>query len=157
MSPSSKPPGIIFLAHAPSPNTRRLADAAVAAIGKQSQVQLTIKPPLAANADDVLAADGVLIATTENIGYMAGATKDFFDRAYNPMLDTTNAKPVAIYIRAGLDGNGSKTALKGIVSGLRWRLVADILICRGEWRDSFAQQVEELALTLALTLEMTGG
>ena len=157
MSLSSKPPSIIFLAHAPSPNTRRLADAAVAAIGKQSQAQLTIKPPLIATAEDVLAADGVLIATTENIGYMAGATKDFFDRAYNRMLDATAAKPVAIYIRAGLDGTGSKTALASIMTGLRWRLVADILVCRGEWRDEFTAEVEELALTLALTLEMTGG
>ncbi|MCG8623835.1 MAG: flavodoxin family protein [Proteobacteria bacterium] len=153
MSTTSRP-RLIFLAHTPSPNTRQLATAAEVAIGKQSHATLTIKPPLEASADDVLGCDGILIGTTENIGYMAGATKDFFDRSYNDLLETARGKPVAIYIRAGLDGTGSKKALASIVSGLGWRLVADILVCRGEWRDDFAGEVEDLALTLALTLEM---
>ena len=147
-------PRLIFLAHAPSPNTRQLATAAETAISKHSQALLTTKPPLEASADDVLNSDGILIGTTENIGYMAGATKDFFDRSYNDVLETARGKPVAIYIRAGLDGTGSKKALASIVSGLGWRLVADILVCRGEWREDFTGEVADLALTLALTLEM---
>lgn len=147
-------PRLLFLRHAPSPNTRQLAEAATTAIARESGVAITAKPPLAAGAADVLASDGVLIGTTENIGYMAGATKDFFDRSYYGVLEKARGMPVAIYIRAGLDGTGSKTALEGIVNGLGWRLVAPILVCKGEWREDFTGEVEELALTLALTLEI---
>lgn len=145
---------VLFIAHAPSPNTRRLADAASSAIKSQSEVALQVMAPFETTAEDAIAADGILIATTENIGYMAGLTKDFFDRSYNPMLEVTAGKPVAVYIRAGLDGTGSRKALEGILTGLRWRLMAEILICRGAWQDGFVNEVEQLALTLALRVEM---
>jgi NAD(P)H-dependent FMN reductase len=145
---------LLFLDHSPSSNTRRLSDAAAAIITRDSDVSMIRKTPLEANADDALAADGILIASTENIGYMAGLTKDFFDRTYPSLLDTSAGKPVAVYFRAGLDGTGSKRAMESILTGLRWRLMQDILICHGKWQDSFIPDVENLALTLALRVEM---
>ena len=148
------PRQILFLDHAPSPNTQRLSDVAVAAMDAGSDVKVIRKPPLEANAEDALKADGILISSTENIGYMAGLTKDFFDRAYPSLLDHSGGKAVAIYIRAGLDGTGTKRALESILSGLNWRLMAPILICHGAWDDGFIAEVETLALTLALRVEM---
>ena len=148
---------ILFLDHAPSPNTRRLGDAAAAAMQAGSDVKVIRKTPLEASAEDALKADGILISTTENIGYMAGLTKDFFDRAYPALLDNSGGKACAIYIRAGLDGTGTKRALEGILSGLNWRLMSPILICHGKWDDgnnNFIEEVETLALTLALRVEM---
>ena len=45
--------------------------------------------------EDVLTCDGLLLATTENIGYMAGLTKDLFDRCYNEWMGTTDGLPAA--------------------------------------------------------------
>ena len=38
-------------------------------------------------------------------------------------------------------------------TGLRWRAVAEPLVCRGEWQDSFIQQCEELGMAVAAGLE----
>jgi len=145
---------ILFIAHAPSPNTMALRDAACASITRDSDVRLITKSPFDCTHDDALAADGIIIGTTENIGAMAGATKDFFDRSYNQLLDVTAGKPVAVYIRAGLDGTGTKLGVSAIITGLRWRLVADPLILKGEWQDDFTDAAAELALTLAAGVEL---
>ena len=145
---------LLFIDHSPSANTQRLSDAATSIMTSDSDVHVIRKSPLSANADDALSADGILIASTENIGYMSGLTKDFFDRTYPSLLEVSAGKSVAVYIRAGLDGTGSKRAMESILTGLGWRLMQDILICHGKWQDHFISEVENLALTLALRVEM---
>lgn len=147
-------PIVLFISHAPSPNTLRLRHSAEARIRAETGVTLITKPPLEAGPEDVLAADAVLIGTTENIGYMAGATKDFFDRSYNDLLEVKAGLPAAVYIRAGLDGTGSRRAIESILTGLRWRLVAPPLILQGTWQDSFVPACDELSLTLAAGMEL---
>ena len=145
---------LLFIAHAPSPNTVALVEAVRDRIGAESGVDLVVKPPLEATAEDALGADGVLVGTTENIGAMAGLTKDFFDRSYNDMLDVSAGKPVAAYIRAGLDGTGTRRGLEAVFTGLRWRLAAEPLVLKGGWREDFPEAAAELGLGLAAGLEM---
>ena len=145
---------ILFIAHAPSPNTQALRDQAQAAILHETKVELEVRSPFDCTAEDALQAGGIIIGTTENIGAMAGATKDFFDRSYNEMLEVSAGKPAAIYIRAGLDGTGTKRGIESIMTGLRWRLVAPPLILKGEWQERFPDEAAELALTLAAGVEM---
>jgi hypothetical protein len=145
---------ILFIDHSPSPNTLRLSVAALVIMKKNSDIAIIRKKPVDVNAADIQAASGILIATTENIGYMAGLTKDVFDRCYHDLLDVTAGKPVGIYIRARLDGTGTRKAIETILTGLRWRLMSDILICHGDWNDDFIASVETLALGLALQVEM---
>ena len=102
---------------------------------------------------DVLACDGLLLATTENIGYMAGLTKDLFDRCYNQWLGTTDGLPTAVYIRAGLDGTATSRALSQIVGGLSWRLIRPPLILKGDYKHQFEEEVAELAAAFAAGLE----
>ena len=145
---------ILFIAHAPSPNTQALLDQAQAAILHETEVELEVRSPFDCTAEDALQADGIIIGTTENIGAMAGATKDFFDRSYNEMLEISAGKPAAVYIRAGLDGTGTKRGIESIMTGLRWRLVAPPLILKGEWQERFPDEAAELALTLAAGVEI---
>lgn len=147
-------PSLLFICHAPSPNTLALRQAVTDRIQQDSEIELILRSPLEAGPEDALRADGILIGTTENIGYMAGLTKDFFDRSYNHLLDVSAGKPAAVYIRAGLDGTGSRRAIESIFTGLRWRLVASPLILHGTWQDSHTVQAAELALTLAVGMEM---
>lgn len=146
---------LLIIAHAPSVNTQRLSDAAFkgARHPDLEQVNAVVKAPLDAGPEDVLACDAILLGTTENLGYMSGALKDFFDRSYYPVIEKKQGLPCALYIRAGHDGTGTQRAVESIVTGLRWRWVQPPLILRGEWQSSFADQVEELSMTLAFSVE----
>lgn len=145
---------LLIVAHAPSENT--LALRAAVARGARSAgagIDVTVKPPLEASADDVLAADAIILGTTENLGYMSGALKDFFDRSYYPCLDKTDALPFAAYIRARHDGTGTRRAIESITTGLRWRAVQPPLLLHGDFKPEFALQCEELGLAMAAGLD----
>lgn len=146
---------LLIIAHAPSPNTRALAEAALdgASDPDAGAVTARLVSPFDVAAPDLFAADAVLIGTTENIGYMAGATKDMFDRCYNDWLGQSEAKPVAVYIRAGLDGTATRRALDSIIGAQRWRLVAPPLILHGDWSPAYAGEVRDLAMGLAAGLD----
>ena len=146
---------VLLIAHTPSPNTLALATSAMNYVASHDtgDVVMHCLSPFDVSTTDVSEAAAVIIGTTENIGYMAGATKDMFDRCYNDWLDSTPAKPVALYIRAGLDGTATKNALTSICSGLRWRLIAAPLIVRGFWQDAFCDQVNELCLGVVLGID----
>ena len=146
---------VLLIAHTPSPNTQALATAALDSVASHDTGDVVMRclSPFDISATDVSKAAAVIIGTTENIGYMAGATKDMFDRCYDEWLDSTPAKPVAIYIRAGLDGTATKNALASICGGLKWRLIAAPLIVHGNWQDSFCDQVSELCLGVVFGID----
>ena len=98
-------------------------------------------------------ADGLILGTTENFGYMSGALKDFFDRSYYPCLDHTQGRPYGLFVRAGNDGLGALQSIERIVAGLRWRSVADPVIAAKTFRDEYIERCEELGMTLAAGLE----
>ncbi len=145
---------LLIVAHAPSPNTKKLAQAAFnGANHPDIDIKVILKSPQETQPEDVLAADALLLGTTENLAYMAGLTKDFFDRCYYPVLEKKQGLPFALYIRAGQDGTGTKRAMQTIITGLRWSWTQEALILKGDWQDDFSNQVEELAMTLAAGVE----
>lgn len=147
---------LLVVAHAPSPNTALMRDAVIA--GARSPeieaVEVLGRSPFEATPDDVLAAQAVILGTPENLGYMSGALKDFFDRCYYPCLERTQGLPYALYIRAGNDGAGAKRGVETILTGLRWRKIQEPLICRGPWRADFVAECRELGLLMAAGLDV---
>ena len=146
---------LLIIAHAPSPNTERMRDAVLRGASHEDidAVEPCWLPPLQAGPDDVLRADGIILGTTENLGYMSGALKDFFDRIYYPCLERTQGLPYVLYVRAGKDGTGTLRGVKTIVTGLRWRVVQEPLLCRGDFDEDFLAQCEELGMTMAAGLD----
>ena len=145
---------IVFVSHSPSKNTKILTKTVLDVI-KYNKLKLKVEiySPLEITSNDVLEANGIIIGTIENFGYMAGATKDFFDRCYNNLLDRSQGLPVFYYIRAGLDGEGSERALNRIILGLKWRQVLKPLILKGKWTNDFITQVSEASLNFAIGIE----
>jgi len=147
---------LLIVGHVPSPNTRRLRDA-VEAGARSSDIEtvdVMALSPFEATVEHVLACDAIVLGTTENLGYMSGALKDFFDRTYYGVLEEKQGLPYALYIRAGLDGTGTRRGVETIVTGLRWKAVTETVLCKGEWRDEFAERCEELGLLMAAGLDV---
>jgi hypothetical protein len=143
---------LLIVAHAPSDNTRTLREAVERGARSETDIDVRVVAPLEAGPDDALAAQAIILGTTENLGYMSGALKDFFDRSYYPCLEKTQGMPYALYIRAGSDGTGTRRGVETITTGLRWRAVQEPLICRGAWDTTFAAQCEELGAAMAAGL-----
>ena len=118
------------------------------------RVSKSCRNPFEADPEDVLAAQAIILGTTENLGYMSGALKDFFDRIYYPCLEQSEGLPYAVYIRAGHDGTGTRRGIETIVTGLRWRSVQEPVICQGDWDDGFVPMCEELGASMAAGLEI---
>ncbi len=150
-----QPKRLLIVGHVPSANTQALRDAVErGACGPDVEgVGVDARSPFDTTPEHVLAADAIILGTTENLGYMSGALKDFFDRIYYPCLEAKQGLAYGLYIRAGHDGTGTRRGIETIVTGLRWRAVHEPLVCRGEFSEAFVPQCEELGLLMAAGLE----
>jgi multimeric flavodoxin WrbA len=108
--------------------TRQMA--AAAARGARTEPDVDVRLLTAPEADGaaVLAADGYIFATPENLAALAGKMKDFFDRTYYAALDRINGRPYATLICAGSDGENAARQIARIATGWRLRAVAEPLI-----------------------------
>lgn len=115
-------------------------------------VELRCMKALQAGLDDLLWANGLLIGTPENFGYMSGAVKDFLDRTYYPAEGKTNGLPYAVFISAGNDGAGAVRAIERIATGYGWNKINEALICKGELDDDALTRCRELGEGMAAGL-----
>lgn len=146
---------LLLVAHAPSVNSRELSDAVLrgATCPEIEGVEVQRKNPFETGPEDVLWANGIILGTPENFGYMSGALKDFFDRIYYSCLGKADGLPYALFVRAGNDGSGALTSIERVVSGLKWRLVQEPVICAGDFRPQYSHRCEELGMAMAAGLE----
>lgn len=84
---------------------------------------------------------------------MSGAMKYFLDRIYYEVIERVNAKPFALFVRAGNDGSGAIASLRRILTGLAVREVQEPVLIVGDFDESRLDECEELGLTIAAGLE----
>lgn len=115
-----------------------------------SGVTVEVKAALSAGPTDVLEADGIIVGTPANIGYMSGALKHFFDQVYYPCLQVTDDLPYGVYVHGNDDTSGALRAVHKIAGGMNWKQVApDVSLVGAPTRDGLAS-CEELGALLAL-------
>lgn len=119
---------LLIVYHTHTGGTLQMARAAADAASAEPGVAVRLCKAADAEADDVLAADGFLFATPENLAGMAGMLKDFFDRTYYAALDRVNGRPYATLVCAGSDGAGTARQIERIATGWRLKSVAPPLI-----------------------------
>lgn len=146
---------LLIVANTPSANTRLLAEHTVAGASSDvtENIRIVFRTPFETTPDDVLNCDAIIMGTTENLGYMSGALKDFFDRIYYPCLEKKQGLPCALYIRAGHDGTGTRRAVESIVTGLKWKWIRPPLLLKGDYQEDFARQCQELGELVAVSLD----
>ena len=96
----------------------------------ESDVEIRLVTARDATADDVLAADGYVFVTPENLAAIAGVMKDFFDRTYYPVLDRVEGRAYATLVFAGSDGHNAARQIARICNGWRLKAIAEpIIVC----------------------------
>jgi multimeric flavodoxin WrbA len=114
---------LLVVHHTTSPHLQAMFEAVMSGATDEAIEGVTVlaRPALAAAAVDVLGADGYLLGTPANIGYMSGALKHFFDQIYYPCLDATVRRPYGLYVHGNSDTTGAVRAVEAIAQGLQWR------------------------------------
>ena len=147
-------PTLLIVHHTPSPNLQAMFEAVVSGATTDEIEGVTVvrRPALAATVPDVLAADGYLLGTTANLGYMSGALKHFFDQIYYPCLDATQGRPFSYYVHGGSDVTGAVRGIESITTGLGWSQVSAAVTVTGEPTKADLEACWELGATVAATL-----
>lgn len=140
---------LLIVYHTQTGHTRRMARAVLRGSRRVVEVETRLKMALWAGLDDLLWADGLLLGTPENFGYMSGALKNFLDRTYYPAQGQISGLPYAVFISAGNDGTGALTSIERIARGYPLKPVADPIIARGELTAEVLQRCEELGEMMA--------
>ena len=119
---------LLIVYHTRTGGTLQMVQAAVRGAAQEPAVRVTVRRAADTDAAQVLAADGFIFATPENLAAMSGQLKDFFDRCYYPVLDRLNGRPYATMICAGSDGQNAARQIERIATGWRLKAIAPPLI-----------------------------
>ena len=112
------------------------------------------RPALGATIVDVLEADGYLLGTPANFGYMSGALKHFFDQVYYPCLDATSGRPYGLWVHGNNDVDGAVRAVETITTGLQWKRAQAPVTVIGPPDKAALEACWELAAAVAAGLTM---
>src|SRR5512140_190365 len=140
-------PTLLIVYHTSSPALQAMYEAVVAGASTDEVegVEVAVRPALTASAADVLAADGYLLGTPANIGYMSGALKHFFDQLYYLGLDATRGRPYGLWVHGQNDTTGAIRSVTTVAEALGWRAVAAPVTVVGEPGAADREALAELA------------
>jgi multimeric flavodoxin WrbA len=146
---------LLVVHHTASPALHTLLEAVRegASDPQLADVELVTRAALAATALDVMDADGYVLGTPANLGYMSGALKHFFDSIYYPCLEETAGRPFGVYVHGNDDVTGAVAQVEKIVTGLRWKQVHDHVLVLGAPDAAARDAAWDLGATVAARLE----
>lgn len=147
-------PRLLIVHHTPSPATHELLTSVRTGASDDAieNVETVVVPALAAGPADVLAADGILVGTPANIGYMSGAVKHFFDQIYYPCLGASENLPWGLWVHGNDDTTGAVRSVTSIATALGWRAVAEPVTTTGTPTPADRQACWNLGATVSATL-----
>jgi len=145
---------LLIVFHTGGVKTAQMADAVARGARSETGVRVVVKRCAEAGPGDVLAADGLLLGTPENFGYMSGMMKDFLERIFYACEGKVNGRPYALFVGAGQDGAGAVASVERIVTGLRLEKRAEPVIGLKELTPDVLQRCEELGAAFAAGLAL---
>jgi NAD(P)H-dependent FMN reductase len=147
---------LLIVHHTPSPALHAMFDAAMsgATDDRIEGVGVVTRPALSATAVDALGADGYLLGTPANLGYMSGALKHFFDQIYYPCLEATQRRPYGVYVHGNEDTTGAVRAIETITTGLQWERAQEPVAVLGQPTREHLDACWELGAAIAAGLTL---
>lgn len=158
---------LLIVHHSPTASLQRLTDAVIAGASDEEimGVEVLAVPALEATAEHVLEADGYLLITSANFGYMSGALKHFFDSTFlhiGGALDPSGAasetagptarRPYGLLVHGRYDTVGAVRSVQSIVGALGWKQAAAVVEILGDVTDEHLAAATDLGGTLAALL-----
>ena len=149
-------PTLLIVHHTPSPALQELLEAVLAGARDPEieGVDVIVRPALTASPVDVLEADGILLGTPANLGYMSGALKHFFDGIYYPCLEATVRRPYGLYVHGNNDVTGAVRSVETVTTGLKWQAVQPPVAVVGPPGREDVAACRELGALTAATLTL---
>lgn len=147
-------PRLLIVHHTPSPHTHEMFEAVLrgATDPEIEGVEVVRRPALAVAPLDVLAADGYLLGTPANLGYMSGALKHAFDTFYYQALDSTRGRPFGLFLHGNEGSEGAVRAVDAITTGLGWVKAAEHVVVSGKPAKDDLERCWELGGAIAAQL-----
>jgi NAD(P)H-dependent FMN reductase len=149
---------LLVVHHTPSPAAQELLEEALAGArdpeANDGSIEVVVRPALTASVVDALEADGYLLGTPANIGYVSGALKHFFDTIYYPCLEATRGRPFGAWVHGNLDSTGAVRAIESITGGLQWQPVRPPVTVSGPPSKEDRAAVRDLASLVTVTLTL---
>ena len=145
---------LLIVHHTPSPHCQEMFEAVVAGATDPEieSVEVVRRPALTVSPVDMLEADGYLLGTPANLGYVSGALKHAFDQSYYQLLDTTRGRPFGVYIHGNEGTEGAERDITAITTGLGWVKAAETVVVMGKPSKADVEACWELGATVAAQL-----
>jgi multimeric flavodoxin WrbA len=147
-------PRLLIVHHTPSPHCQEMFEAVVAgATDPEIQgVEVVRRPALTVSTVEMLEADGYLLGSPANLGYISGALKHAFDECYYPCLDSTRGRPFGLWLHGNEGTEGAERAVAGITAGLGWVQAAETVVVMGKPSTADVEACWNLGATVAALL-----
>jgi multimeric flavodoxin WrbA len=145
---------LLVVHHTTSPALQEVLDAVLAGARADGieGVEVRVRAALTASPVDVLEADGFLLGTPVNIGYLSGALKHFFDGIYYPTLTAKPGAPYGLWVHGNSDTQGAVRAAESITRALGWRKAHDVVEITGPVDAAVREACFDLGATVAASL-----
>ena len=165
-------PRLLVVHHSPTAALRGLTEAVVSGAGDDAieGVEVVVTEALAfargeADHEDLLAADGYVLGTTANFGYMSGALKHVFDSTFlqvggalsddgsgRESAGATSGRPFGLYVHGRYDTTGAVRSVLALTGALGWKQGYGVLEAMGEVTSADREAAYELGGTIAALL-----
>jgi multimeric flavodoxin WrbA len=145
---------LLIVHHTPSPHTQEMFEAVLAGATapELEGVEVIRRAALVVSPVEMLEADGYLLGTPANLGYMSGALKHAFDVCYYSCLDTTRGRPFGFYLHGNEGTEGAERGITAITTGLGWVKAAEHVVVSGKPSKADLEACWELGATVAAQL-----
>ena len=143
---------LLIVYHTGGVKTAQMAEAVERGARSEEGLRVVVKRCAEAGPEDVLSADGLILGTPENFGYMSGMMKDFLERVFYACEGRIEGRPWALFVGAGQDGSGAVTSVERIVTGLRLKKINEPIVVVKELRAEQVSALEELGAAMAAGL-----
>ncbi|MDF8266081.1 flavodoxin family protein [Luteipulveratus flavus] len=163
---------LLVIHHSPTRALRALTDAVVAGARDPeiTGVEVEVREALDwargdADHTTLIEADGYLVGTTANFGYMSGALKHVFDSTFlqvggalapdgsgDATEGATSGRPYGLYVHGRYDLTGAVRSVQSIIGALNWQQAYDVLEVMGDLEEKATEAAYELGATVAANL-----